>query len=161
MRKLFADPKKIKLLESQVESWLGTPYRHMAAQRGIAVDCVHFIENICKDVGIIREIKGHGEYRQDWYKTRDDAIINTIEWYITDYLCDGVESVTTKSLGFDRPFPGDLLCYRIHSPVINHVGMAMEKGMVVHASTRARKVVIESQEAYKFSLKRIYSWEVA
>lgn len=102
--------------------WLGTPYRHQGALRGIGCDCLGLIR------GVWRDLYGHepetpGAYRIDWAVT------------------DGREHLLEAALRqFGAPVdpgarqPGDVLLFRwrAHLPV-SHAGIYAGEGQFIHA----------------------------
>ncbi len=122
----------------------------------MGVDCIHFIENICLESGIMSEIIPAPAYSPTWYNTRENAIIEAIEEYIAKKLCPGV--LVARSEKDKTGKPGDLLCMKINSPVVNHVAVKLWGNEIIHASTRAKRVVVESLEAYQKFINCVYSW---
>src|SRR5262245_20267759 len=41
-------------LLSAARSWLGTPFAHQGRQKGIRVDCIGLVIEVCRDVGLVR-----------------------------------------------------------------------------------------------------------
>lgn len=40
-------------LHAELESWLGTPWRHRVAVKGVGADCIHFVAGVFHNLGII------------------------------------------------------------------------------------------------------------
>jgi len=146
-------------LQNAANSWLGTPYRHGGKEKMLGIDCVNFVTQLCYEAGIITETEDVGYYAPDWYLTRDNAIIETIDYYLDTYINPAMTYAVAQEDLSSRA--GDLICMQIKSPVINHVAIKLLGNEIVHANTRAKKVVKESIEGYIKYLRRIYSfWRV-
>lgn len=106
-------------LVAAAREWIGTPYRHRAARRGVGCDCLGLIRGIWRDVSG-EEIGPIPPYRADW---RDLSAVEALE-QLAGTLLDPVE----------RPEPGDVLLFRIgRAAVPHHCGLLIAPGRFVHA----------------------------
>jgi cell wall-associated NlpC family hydrolase len=151
------DPVNYELLHNRAIAWLNTPYRHGGKARGLGVDCVNFVSQICYEIGVITEVVDKGYYPPTWYKTHENAIVEAIDDYMINHLNPTINYRVSTLLEISYR-PGDLICLQINSPVINHVALKLGGNQIIHASTRAKKVVNESLEAYQKYLRQVYSF---
>jgi len=100
--------------------WVGTPYRHLAARRGVGCDCIGLIRGVWGEViGIAPELP---PYRADWR--------------------DGTHSAELRALAEQclRPGamgPGAVLLFRIGASMApRHCGIFVGDGRFVHAQER-------------------------
>jgi len=153
------DYEKFQILQARANAWVGTPYQHGGKTIGLGIDCVHFVENLCYEIGIITQITqivDYGYYPPTWYLTRENAIVEAIDYYLANYLNPAMTYQMSETDLSNRA--GDLLCLQIKSPVINHVAIKLLGNEIVHANTRAKRVVKESVEGYLKYLRRVYSF---
>jgi NlpC/P60 family putative phage cell wall peptidase len=102
-------------------SWVGTPYRHQGARKGVGCDCLGLV------LGVWRALYGAapempGAYAPDWAEAGEREI-----------LLDGAR----RHFGerpMDQMQPGDLLLFRWrpHLPA-KHAGILTAPGHFVHA----------------------------
>lgn len=91
--------------------WIGTPYRHQAARRGVGCDCLGLIR------GVWAEVWGGAPvcvppYTPDWSEPQgDEALLTGLSQRLTRIPCaDAV--------------PGDVLLFRMrHGAVAKHLGI--------------------------------------
>ena len=147
-----------QLLQARADAWVGTPYRHGGSKIKLGVDCVQFVTLICFEIGVITEVVELGYYPPSWYLKRDNAIVESIDYYMENHLNPAMTHQVSEADKNGRA--GDLLCFQIKSPVVNHVGVKLLGNRIIHANTRAKKVVVESIEGYRKYLRKVYSfWE--
>jgi len=118
----------------EVESWKGTPFRHLGEQKGIGVDCVHLIRGMLINL----DYPGLADlpmprYPRDY--TAEDAgtrLVDEIERMLSGRWVDPRDAQL-----------GDLLVFRIHQSQW-HVGIHIGNNRFVH--------VYEDNEAHETSL---------
>ena len=111
--------------------WLGTPYRHQGARRGVGCDCLGLVR------GVWRELYGTdaqepGPYRLDWRSdTQDDRLMEAAERHCGAALPPGPIKA------------GDLLLFRWKTNLpVRHLGIASGGDHFIHAYERV--AVVES-----------------
>lgn len=104
------------------ESWIGTPYRHQGAAKGIGCDCIGLIR------GIWRELYG-GEpeavpaYAPDWAERSGE-----------DRLVDAARRMFGEPVPMGEAQPGDLLLFRWRPDcAAKHAGILAEPEHFIHA----------------------------
>lgn len=146
-------------LESEVSSWVGTPYQHGGWQKKISVDCVHFVGLVYVATGIISQVEPPSFYPVDWYLKGEDKIVEMVDYHLYTYRNPGIE-YEEKEFGDYYPRAGDMVFLKLgKSPVCNHVGIKLLKNLFVHANSKSKKVTIESIETYASSIQKIYAFE--
>lgn len=71
----FDNEENVERLRQVLNSWLGTPFRHRAAVKGVGCDCVHFIVAVMVELGVVkREDIYIPPYARDagWHNYNDD-----------------------------------------------------------------------------------------
>ena len=100
--------------------WVGTPYRHRAARRGVGGDCIGLIRGVWAEV--IGDAPDLPAYRADW---RDGA--HSAE----------LRSLAERWLRSGEMAPGAVLLFRIGAgPAPRHCGVFVGDGRFVHAQER-------------------------
>ena len=108
------------------ESWIGTPYRHQAATRGIGCDCIGLIR------GIWRELYGEEPevvppYAPDWAERSGE-----------DRLMDAARRIFGEALPVDEAEPGDILLFRWRPDcAAKHAGILVGTTHFIHAYEQA------------------------
>lgn len=118
------------------ESWIGTPYRHQGATKGVGCDCIGLIR------GIWRELYG-GEpeavpaYAPDWAERSGE-----------DRLMDAAARLFGKAVPVREAEPGDLLLFRWRPDcAAKHAGILAGPRHFIHAYEQAavtRSVLVPS-----------------
>jgi cell wall-associated NlpC family hydrolase len=142
--------KNAEKLKDAINSWVGASYLHGAYKPFTSVDCVHFVQDVYWRTGAIAQIHDFGKYPVDWYLNGSEGVMReAIEKHLNDPSPEltGWEYVESPDNSILRM--GDIVCLKINSEVINHVGVIMLQGLFAHASTPAQKVVLESISAWK------------
>lgn len=101
------------------ESWLGTPYHHMASVKGPqgGVDCAFFLIDVYATAGIAdRFVPAY--YPQDWHLHRD------AERYL--------DEVRQRCGTVEFPLPGDLIVFK-YGRTFSHGGIIIEWPKLIHS----------------------------
>lgn len=119
-----------------VESWLGTPYRHVTVVKGRGADCALFIGACWLESGVLQRLS-YDYYPKDWYRHSDDErVLESLYRHFREHAAPG--------LGIQRLDPsaevmrGDALSLSIGcgGRVSNHTALYVGGGEVVHASPK-------------------------
>lgn len=105
---------------AEAQSWVGTPFRHGAALKGVGVDCIHLVQAVFRAVGLTEaEVPA---YPPDWHLNAGGG----------DLLRAGLLAHCDP---VDAPYQvGDILVYNFgRAP--SHCGIYVGDGRVVHAVT--------------------------
>lgn len=114
-------------LINEAKSWLGTPYHHQAALKGVGCDCIGLIRGIYAAFGGVVELPA--DYSPSWHLHRAE-----------ERLRDGL-----KRYGTEVPLlsarPGDILLFGIGKGPAAHGAVLIEPAIIVHAYAEAGAVI--------------------
>ena len=106
-------------LVAAARGWIGTPYRHRAALRGVGCDCLGLIRGIWREVSG-EEVGPIPPYRADW---RDLSAVTALE---------DLAGAVLFTVG--HPEPGDVLLFRIGAAAVpRHCALLVEPDRLIHA----------------------------
>jgi NlpC/P60 family putative phage cell wall peptidase len=105
---------------AEARTWLGTPYHHRAALKGVGADCAMFPLAVYKAVGLVPEDVAVDDYPMDWAFHRNE------ERYLAMVERFGHE------IGRDRLGPGDFVVWRF-GRTFSHGAIVIEPPRVIHA----------------------------
>jgi len=101
-------------------AWVGTPYRHRAALRGVGCDCIGLLRGVWAEV--VGEAPEVPLYRADWRDGAHSAELRELaeRWLVPAELA-----------------PGAVLLFRIGASMApRHCGILVGEGRFVHAQER-------------------------
>lgn len=121
--------------------WLGTPYRHRAALKGVGCDCLGLIRGVWRDV--TGEDAGPiPPYRADW---RDVSAVAELEALAARCLTEVKQAE-----------PGDVLLFRIGPALVpRHCGILVGPGRFIHAQEKLGVIAGELEPGWARRLARI------
>ncbi len=108
------------------QGWIGTPYRHQGATKGVGCDCIGLIR------GIWRELYGEEPeavpaYAPDWAERGGD-----------DRLIVAAKRLFGPALPLAKAVPGDLLLFRWRADcAAKHAGILAGPAQFIHAYEQA------------------------
>jgi NlpC/P60 family putative phage cell wall peptidase len=102
---------------AEAETWLGTPYHHMARVKGAGCDCLTLLAEVYERAGILPHVEVP-YYRPDFMHHRSD------ERYLEGVLGYGRE--------VEQPEPGDVALFKL-GRVFAHAGIVVEWPRLIHA----------------------------
>lgn len=118
---LTADtPEPTRRLISEAERWLGTPYRYGGTERGRGADCSGMVMTVYKDALAIK-LPRNSAQMQRWCTPLKD--------------------------GYRKAMPGDLVFFAGRRGV-NHVGIYVGGGKMIHSSSSKGVIVSSLDEPY-------------
>ena len=135
MRNLFEDDNLWNRMLKIVESWKGTPYRHLCMVKGRGADCTLFLVACLKELGVIKGEIQYEYYPRDWH-------IHTKEEFVKVNVIAFLEHNLRKNLGtvrIDHPDPGvvmrgDFLGFSTtKTNVTNHMSMYLGDRRMIHS----------------------------
>jgi len=103
------------------QSWLGTPYRHQGARKGVGCDCLGLVRGVWREV-YGTETEAPGPYAADWAETGEgDPLMAAARRHCREKA--------------QRPVAaGDLLLFRIRPRLpARHCGIAVTPERFLHA----------------------------
>lgn len=109
---------------SAAESWLLTPWHHLARVKGAGVDCGQHLIMSYIEAGLVPHFET-GDYPQDWMMNQDaERFLGWIEQYLDPVA---------------RPLPGDIAAWR-YGKTFSHGAIVIEWPLIVHAYRREGNV---------------------
>lgn len=123
-------------------SWLRTPYHHQAHIKGVGVDCVWFLIEVYKSVGLVAADFDPGNYAGEWYFHQSEEI----------YL----KGVIAHAQRIETPQPGDVAMYTF-GRCASHGAVVVAEGYVIHANRQARNVELIEMRALEDRLHSYWS----
>lgn len=116
-----ADLSTSALIVAEARRWIGTPYHHRAALRGIGCDCLGLVRGVWREI-FATEIRDLPAYSADWGEISGEEVLrNGLGLYLAE-----VHPQQAK--------PGDVLVFRIRSGrIAKHCGIMTGADRFVHA----------------------------
>lgn len=150
--KYFENDINYKRFENVVNSWIDTPYRHLAMARGRGADCILFVVAILIHCQLIKKIN-YDYYPKDWH-------LHTKENYVMQMFIDNVQKSSREDILFKKYNPkniklhrGDILVFSMRKNEINnHAGLYMEDNYMANC---LEGVGVHSVELMDFFQERL------
>lgn len=152
----FDIPENHDRLLREVDSWLGTPYRHMQCTKGRGADCTLFIGSVLKEVGALKDFV-YTYYPKDWQThTSTELIIDHFRKHAS-YLHPNLDFIELNDPD-DLKF-GDVLGFSIClRKLTNHSAIYLGDRKFIH-SINGKGVVYSTLDApFKVSIPWIKTY---
>jgi cell wall-associated NlpC family hydrolase len=119
---VFRDDAKWEECLREMESWLGTPFRHFTMVKGRGADCTLFIAAVWKTIGFFDKIN-MVYYPKDWHiHTQQERVKDGIVEHMMLNAGSGYELIACDNK--DYLMRGDLIAFSTtKSPVTNHAAI--------------------------------------
>jgi cell wall-associated NlpC family hydrolase len=142
MQPYFNTVEKILALQTEAQSWIGTPFAPKAMVKGAGADCVHLVAGIYLKLGAITEFVP-GDYALDEGNHLKSSKV--IGWF----------SNHRDFAAIQAPYlAGDILCFNL-AQVGHHVGMVINGREFVHVFAQPGRFVIISNLSESFYLRHV------
>lgn len=126
------------LVRDIARRWVGTPYHHRGAIRGVGVDCARILIEVYAEAGLIERFDP-GKYTRDWHLHRgEERYLETIERYSGSPVREDASIALWGEEGYVPPI-GDILVWRV-GRTFSHSAIVTDWPRVVHASAPSRVV---------------------
>lgn len=114
----------------EARRWIGTPYRHQGAARGIGCDCLGLLRGVWRTLYGC-EPERAGPYSADWAEfSPNDPLLDAARRHCLEKALSAAE-------------PGDILLFRWRAgAAAKHLGILSEHGRFIHAYSGS--AVVES-----------------
>lgn len=127
MKYFFEDENRRKQLYEELESWVGTPYRHHCMMKGKGVDCIHFAVGVLYALNVFDELPPIDYVPEDWaLHDTQDLILERVAQY----------SKTVEMSKKDGYMDGDVFLYRF-AQSSSHVSLYC-RGQIYHSLTNMK-----------------------
>jgi NlpC/P60 family putative phage cell wall peptidase len=113
----MTDASRRKAVIAEAETWLGTPYHHMARVKGVGCDCLTLLAAVYYSAEVIPAID-IPYYPPDWHLHR------TAERYLDGLLCYAHE--------IEAPEPGDVALFKF-GRCFSHSAIVTDWPLMIHA----------------------------
>lgn len=154
---LFDDEQNWQEFYAIVNSWIGTPYRHMAKVKNRGCDCGTFILACLEEAGIVDGYK-YSYYSRDWHM---HGSINILERSINE-IAKKVNSPYSLEIYHEKEMKrGDWLLFRMSPKFANHGGIYIGNNKIVHSINDIGVVEEEIHRDYKKAYSHSYRLKVA
>jgi cell wall-associated NlpC family hydrolase len=130
MPPFFHTPQRITTLETEAQSWLGTPFRNNSAVRGPGggVSCHRLASELYFATGALD--------RFEVPKSSASLLANGPDKALLDYLDTQLAPhFTALDPAHHTPLPGDLIIMREHR-VLKHLGIVLPSARFIHVFPR-------------------------
>lgn len=152
MKPFFESEERKKELLKVLESWKGTPYRHLVAVKGLGADCTLYVWEVMKELGAmgnnlsnIPKKHGHIHYPSDRaMHSKDEVILNVLR--LVPYL---------KEIKNKVPMTGDICCYKFFKST-SHLAIYYE-GYIYQSLTKSEVLPVRFDDRqFKKRLSAIF-----
>lgn len=143
------------------QSWVGTPYHHMARVKGAGVDCGQLLLGVFHEADLIPFVDP-GFYTHDWHMHRDEEKYLGFVEKLAAKRVDHLELTIQQRLDLDNGYhvpAGDVLVWRV-GRTFSHGAVVTKWPNIVHAyfpSKRVEEVSIINTPMAKRPM-RVYSY---
>lgn len=136
MNPIFSTPQRIKTLDLEARSWVGTPFAAHAMVKGAGADCVHLVAGIFLKLGVIKTFEPP-KYMLDEGGHAENS--KALAWFESHPQFDLLDDAAKLQ-------PGDIIAMKI-ARVEHHIGLMLEHGDFVQALYRRRVLVSNLRES--------------
>ena len=160
MKPFFGTQERKDELYKVLESWRGTPYRHLVAVKGLGADCTLFVwealkelSAIGKNVSNIPMKHGHINYPRDRaLHSREEVILNVLR--NIPYLKE-IESLESYKNDPTLRMAGDICCYQFGRSTA-HIAIYYD-GYIYQSLTKSEVLPINfNEKKFKEKLTAIF-----
>jgi cell wall-associated NlpC family hydrolase len=118
----WASEETCQRLATIARGWLGTPFHHRAAVRGVGVDCVTLMGEVFREAGVV-EAYSFPPYSLDYSLHQSRSILR--EWLDADLHFELLSADTVRR-------QGDIACFKI-GKTEHHAGLLLDECVFIHA----------------------------
>lgn len=105
------------MIVTAARAWLGTPFLHQGAVRGVGCDCLGLLRGVWRDVAGADEPEAIPAYRADWHLSTPDLMADALARHLSPV---------------ERAEPGDILAFRLNGTV-RHCAILATPETMIHA----------------------------
>lgn len=102
MQYYFDEPEKRLLLREELNSWIGTPFRHGCGVKKYGTDCIRHVCGVLRNVGAVSPKIKIPNYPKDFHLHRSKELLR-----------EGViDKLNVEEVGVENPKDGDIILYQ-------------------------------------------------
>jgi len=139
-KEFFRNEERKKQLYNVLESWKGTPYRHLGKIKGVAVDCIMVVWETMKELGALDAHLPNIPMKRGRIAYPKWASVHSEEEIIFNALRPLPYTVEMKNPKDSDIKTGDICCYRFGKSS-GHMGIYYE-GYLFHSVSKAPALYI-------------------
>lgn len=128
---------------TEVRTWLGTPYHHQAALKGVGCDCIGLLRGVYE--AFVAPLKVEINYSPHWHFHRAEEVFYT-------HACQYAEEIPLESAGI-----GDVLLFGFATGPAAHAGIIATADTIIHAYAEIGKVA-ETRLSDKWLARRRFAF---
>lgn len=116
-----------------IDSWMGTPYKHLTMVKGRGADCTLFIAACWKEFQILNKVT-YDYYPRDWHiHSTDELVLNGLYRHFSDHCHEGF-SIARFLPKEEVKMRGDMLVFATtKTGVSNHASIYLGGKMMAHS----------------------------
>lgn len=136
---------------AEAQSWLRTPYHHLASVKGVGVDCAMLVVEVYKAAGLVPADLDPRPYVPDWHLHRgEEKFVGWLQQFGT--LRDGDPREVAQ--------PGDVVIWRF-GRTFSHGSVVIDAaGTIIHAYREAKCVVLGNLAEDMLASRPSQCWQV-
>lgn len=147
-------------LNSELQTWIQTPYSWLQKTKKRGTDCTTFIFQAFLNTGYLKKLDWPAYYRPDWYTDPND---NQLYKVLNDNLRENLRSeLTYRFFEFDNDWKdyvrGDVLLFKIRRnvKVFNHSTILGDNFQMYHISSVSAVQLVEFDHRWRFRCKGLF-----
>lgn len=127
--------------------WIGTPYRHQGARKGVGCDCLGLVRGVWREM-YGAEPEAPPPYGMDWAERSGQ-----------ERLHDAARQYFGPPVAKEAMVPGDLLLFRWHEGVAaKHLGILSEADRFIHAYEAAGVIESALVPSWRRRVAWVFQW---
>lgn len=131
---------------AEAQTWLRTPYHHLADVKGVGVDCAMLVVAVYKACGLVPGELDPRPYAPDWHLHRgEERFVGWLEQYAQPV---------------DVALPGDVVIWRFGRTYSHGAIVIDDVGSIIHAYQDAGMVVLGSVHESMLANRPMQAWRV-
>ncbi len=155
MKPYFENDENWNIYKAELESWIGTPYRHLTMVKGRGADCALYMAAVMLHVGILTKVE-HDWYPRDWFRhTTKERILEDFFHHIDNNM---PPNLTFAWLGKDvEKMRGDAVVFcTAGKGASNHCGILLNEKRFINSIESGGVQILTYGSWWERRLKSIF-----
>jgi len=156
-------PELLKKIDKIGQSWVGTPYFHMAKTKQGGADCALFLACVLQEAEILTKVEDLYYSRTWMISGKQELMVEGFERHLTKYISPGYSYEKFDFSGVDdfEKFAfqkGDILCFVTPGALVcHHAAMYfdVEEDLILHAYQRKGVCIVQFNYVWKDRLRHV------